>query len=380
MKAQNRGAKNSSAGRSLAGGSRSGVAAGTSGSADPIHLSPRDQLDFLTALQALVDSCIPLQRCVELLPGLFPDGSPKYEVALRIRARVKVGDDIGTALRRSANDIPAYIPRAMTLAGEIGSLPRILGELVDNCRTRLETSRQVAGALVYPGFILGLLAAATIAMAAGQDAIAGAFQAVMDGDILRRNLRTLLACFAGLSLVGCVPFFTGMICLAAARFAPVRTQVLLDRVRLAVPLAGYFRRQHLLALFFSLLHILLSSGLTLEKSLGALKGATGSALFDSGIETMLRAIRQGARTSAAAEAAAVFPPLVITWLKTGDATGDLPGTVRELRTCLAARLADLQKKLSTLVEPVSIVIAGFLVIAFVILIVLPLLTSFGNLL
>lgn len=345
-----------------------------------VTLGIREQIDFLKALRALVDSGVPLQQCVELLPGLFPEDSPKYRLSVTVQAQVKKGADIGAALRRSARGFPKYITQSISLAGEIGSLSRILGELTNHYNTEYETRRQVTNALLYPGFIIALIIGATLAVALNQQAIVSMFSAIVDEELLQRNLGILLACFAVLVLVVSLPLLLPVISVVAAKAGAATLQVALERLRAAIPPFGKYRQERILSMFFSLLHILLVSGLTLERALVTLKGATGSMLYDRGIDQMLQRIRQGASISAAAKEVAMFPPVVLTWLKVGDVTGDMTRSVRELGSYFVSRTSDFEKKLSTIVEPLTIMIAGVLILMFVVLVVLPLLTSFGNLL
>lgn len=345
-----------------------------------VGLSRREQIEFLKALQALIASGLPLQQCVDLLPGLFPEDSAKYRASLELLQKIRRGTDIGTALRRSTRGFPAYITRSLTLAGEIGSLARILEELIAHYATDYETRQKVANALLYPSFILALVFAATIFVSLHQDAIVSMFSAIVDPQLLEHNLTILLSSFmlllvaiAGFLLV---PAFST----AALKFGWTSLVIWLERVRINLPPFGIYYQERILSMYFSLLHILLRSGLTLERALETLKGATGSLLYDRGTDQILEKIRQGAGLRAALAGVSVFPPIVFTWLGVGEATGDMSRSVQELSRYFASRTADFEKKLSIIVEPLTILVAGGLVILFVLLVVLPLLTSFGNLL
>jgi len=140
---------------------------------------------------------------------------------------------------------------------------------------------------------------------------------------------------------------------------------------LHLPLLGLLIRRALLARWARTLATLLEAGIPLVDALGSVAQAAGNPAFEQATRQVQRSVCNGQRLSQALEGAAVFPPLVVQMASVGEEAGALERMMGKTAELFEAEVDDEVKGLSSLLEPLIIVILGTLIGGIVVALYLP---------
>jgi type IV pilus assembly protein PilC len=351
--------------------------------ARPLNLgrpSRRALLGFFRSFSTLVRAGVPMRRALDVAIERTTDGVLR-ESLRAVLADVEHGASLGDAMeRRPRAFAPLYV--AMVRAGEAGG---ILDDVLERLATFLERDadlrKKVRSALAYPvvvlvaalGLVLFLIARIVPMFARMFDA----FHAE-----LPPTTRALLALGTALQqpvtwgLVAAVP-----VAAVCTIFCAARTPggaLLLDRLRLRLPVVGPLLHKAITARVARMLATLLRSGIELVTAIGVVRPVAGSPAYAAALEHVDVALRAGDALTTPLEASRLFDPLAVALVRVGEETG----LVDEMLLKVAAYFeSDVEAAIATLgavLEPALIVALGAVVGFIVFSIFIPLYSLIGS--
>jgi type IV pilus assembly protein PilC len=153
----------------------------------------------------------------------------------------------------------------------------------------------------------------------------------------------------------------------------------LDRIRIRLPLFGNVWLKYQVGLFSRTLSTLLTGGLPLVPSLETAARSIDSKSIAIAVTRSVETVREGKGLSDSLAATKVFPELAIEMIEVGESTGALPQMLNSVAEFFEE---DVQTNLTaamSLIEPLILVVMGFVVITILIALYLPIfsLTSGG---
>jgi general secretion pathway protein F len=131
-----------------------------------------------------------------------------------------------------------------------------------------------------------------------------------------------------------------------------------DRVKLEVPIFGELVRMLALARFAKTLATLLSSGVPLLTALDIVKNIVNNSLLSKSIEDARDAIREGESIAAPLKRSGQFPPLVHHMIAIGERSGQLEEMLQNVAKSYDAQVEMRVAALTSLLEPIMIVVMG----------------------
>jgi type IV pilus assembly protein PilC len=146
---------------------------------------------------------------------------------------------------------------------------------------------------------------------------------------------------------------------------------------LNLPVAGPLLRTLCAARWSRALGTLLSAGTPLADAFDSLTQATGNAFFDRATASIAVRLRRGERLAAAMRAAHCFPPEVVQPVEVAEESGALDSMLLDVASLADRQVDDRIGTLSSLCEPLVIVVLGTLVGGLVIAMYLPII-QLGN--
>jgi type IV pilus assembly protein PilC len=135
-------------------------------------------------------------------------------------------------------------------------------------------------------------------------------------------------------------------------------QRLCDAAPLRLPVVGPLLERALVARWARTLSTLLAAGIPLVDALGSVAQAAGNQVFEQATRQVQRSVAMGQRLSQALQGAAVFPPLVVHMTGVGEESGALDTLIGKTAELFEAQVDEGVKGLSSLLEPLIIVILG----------------------
>ena len=145
-----------------------------------------------------------------------------------------------------------------------------------------------------------------------------------------------------------------------------------DRLKLKAPVFGDLIRKSSIARFTRTLGTLVTSGVPILQALNITKETAGNVVLAEAITKVHDAVKEGESIVAPLEASGVFPPMVISMVDVGEETGQLPEMLLKVAEVYDDEVDNAVESLTSLLEPIMIVLLAFIVGTIVIALFLPL--------
>ncbi len=292
---------------------------------------------------------------------------------LQVRSKVLEGRSLAQALGENPKAFD-HMYRAMVRAGEsAGFLGRILEQLAEYTESSQHTKQKLQMAMIYPLVLLGVsFGVVGLLMTFVVPKLVGMFQ---------HSSRELPALTKGLIAVSdFVGSYWGLATLAALIGAFIGFRVWLKdkkhlmlwhKFLLKVPLVNEVILQSDSARFASTLSILLNSGVPLLEAIRIAGQVLNNQVLRASSENIAVAVQEGSSLHRAMQKADVFPPLLVQMVASGEANGTLG---EQLSHAARNQERELEMMLGTtmgLLEPLTVVFMGGLVMTIMLAILLP---------
>ncbi|WP_145155297.1 type II secretion system inner membrane protein GspF [Pseudomonas oryzihabitans] len=335
------------------------------------RLDANSRTDFTRQLATLVGAAIPLAEALQMLERQSRQAALKA-LLLDLLGQVREGYTLADSLGRHPGTFdPLYL--TLVAAGErAGRLGPVLERLADYLERVQRQRHKARTALIYPL----ALALVSIAVVAGLMAFVVpklTEQFIHSGLQLPWITRALVAVSDGLLVSG--PWLLGLLVLAGVGLQRLLRQVLWrrrwHRQLLRLPRLGELLRTLDSARLTRSLAILVGSGIPVLEGLQVSRATLGNQVLGDALDAAIEQVTAGTGLGRALDRTAVFPPLLVNMVASGEASGTLDAMLE--------RVADAQERdfnqqvdlALALFEPVLILILGGVVLAIVLAILLP---------
>ena len=335
------------------------------------HIPLRDVVFFTRQLATMFSAGMTLERAVSNL--IANEANPRLrKILLAVAADLQKGQSLSEAMGRHPGAFNSlYI--SLIKAGEAGgSLGNTLERLADYLERSEETRRKVISSLYYPVFVLVFLAICVgilvLKIAPMFDRVYKSFGA--DLPVPTRMLMTIsnfLVRNLPLGFLMAMAAGGGLFLFALSD----RGRWVLDAIRLKVPVFGALIQDATMAHFSRTFGLLLSSSVPVVDSLALAGQTVGNVLIRKGVDTVREMIRDGHSIHAAMRRTLVFPSILVQLVATGEETGEVEKLLLKAAEYYEKKVDTLISRLSSLIEPILIVLMGAVVGALVIVIYLP---------
>ncbi len=339
----------------------------------------REKAVFASKLSSLVDAGVPIVRGLTLVAK--QQKKPIFRQALTAVANdVSQGLSLGVAMRRW----PKVFDRltiAMVEAGELGGvLDQTLKRLALLLEQNAKLQNQIKGALAYPVLVLMIAIAVFLGMTifliptfAGIYASLGAelpvfTQMLVDlSGLLRSPFSLYLIAFLILAVWLFIRFYK----------TPLGKRRV-DGFVLKVPLFGDLIQKTETAQFCRTFSSLSKAGVPILMSLELVRDTSNNSIFADAIENCRQEIQDGIPVSVALARKDVFPEMALSMLAIGEETGEMDAMLSKVADFYEDEVEATVKALTSLLEPIMIVIVGGIVGIILIAMYLPMFSIFDK--
>ena len=320
-------------------------------------------------LATLVGASIPL---VEALSALVDQiENPKLKNILsRVKEKVTEGSKLSDALKGYPKIFDDIFVNMINAGESSGALDVVLLRLSEFKESQSKLRSKVVSAMIYP-MIMSIVALALVVMLLIV-VVPQITQILKDtGAVLPLPTRFLMGIsdalvdYWYLFIIG-VPL---LIYLVRRYFKTTKGIELWDRKVLTFPLVGRLTKIIIVARFSRTLATLLASGVPLLTAMGMVKNIVTNTRLKAVIEKTTDNVREGESIAEPLKRSGEFPPLVTHMIAIGEKTGDLEKMLERIADTYDAEVDNTLSTLTTLLEPLMIlVMAG--VVSFIVLSVL----------
>jgi len=328
---------------------------------------------FSRQLAAMINSGIPLTRALYTLSKQVTNNTLSSALG-EIARNVEGGVSFSEALKSYPN-IFSELYVNMIDAGEAGgSLEATLSRLSNQLQKDKELRDNIKSASFYP---LAVIAFAVIILFAMLFFLVPIFVGFFPADAeLPLPTRIIIGASDGLQAYWYIIFpVLALFIFAIRSYARSDTgKRRLDKLKLRLPVFGELIQKSIIASFARTFSTMLATGVPLVAALTASGNATGNTVVIDAARDAAEKIQEGSTVSAPLEESGVFPPMVTHMISVGEETGDIPEMMDKVADFFEEEVATMTKGLTSLIEPLMLVVIGVLVGGMLIALYLPIFT------
>jgi type IV pilus assembly protein PilC len=151
----------------------------------------------------------------------------------------------------------------------------------------------------------------------------------------------------------------------------VAVQIFMDRFTLRLPLFGDLVRKSAIARWTRTLSTMFAAGVPLVEALDSVGGAAGNYIYAQATRQIKQEVSAGTSLTMAMQNSSVFPNMVVQMVSIGEETGALDSMLSKVADFYEAEVDDAVEALSSLMEPMIMVVLGILIGGMVIAMYLP---------
>ncbi|MBI2199791.1 MAG: type II secretion system F family protein [Candidatus Rokubacteria bacterium] len=329
---------------------------------------------FTGQLAAMLSGGLHLVRILTALAAETAN-KPFRKVLEDVRDAITGGASFADSLTRHPHVFDRlYV--AVIRAGELsGSLPQVLDTLTVYLEKTADLRRKVKGAIAYPIVILTVALLVVFVMVVK---IVPIFQGVYAraNATLPAPTRALVA-ISDAVRDSALTVFVVLILVVIGFFAVLQSEAgrrLFDRFKLNVPLFGTLIRKAIMARVCRTLSVLLNSGIPLIEAMETVSKVAGNKVVEEAMATATQRMRDGGTIAETLRETGQFPSMVTQLVATGEESGTLPGMLAKAALYYEQQVDSAVATLSTLIEPVMIVIMGAIAGSIIFALYLPIFT------
>ena len=319
----------------------------------------------------LISAGLPLEASLTALSEQTEDAR-LGQVLTQVKDRVSEGSSLASALNEHKNifsDLYINIVRA----GEAsGTLDIVLLRLADFLEKQAALTSRVRSALIYPIFMFfiggGVL---FFTMTYVIPRIAKIFE---DSQTALPLMTVILIKMSGFfsNNILLLLIFIPLVIFAGYRFNKTeRGKMFFDRLSLKLPVFGKITSMVVISRFTRTLGTLLASGIPLLDALTIGEAVMGNRVYGKTLEEVRTNVREGASLAKPLRDSGVFPPLVTRMIAVGEQTGEMEQMLTKVADIYDQQVETMVSTLTSLLEPVMIVIIGAVMGFIVFAVLLP---------
>ena len=327
---------------------------------------------FSRQLATMMSAGVPLVQGLDIV-GRGHENPAMRDLILEIKTDVEGGTNLSEALAKH----PRHFNELFCNLVEAGEAAGVLDTLLDKLATYLEKTesikKKIKKALFYPTAVLVVAFAVTALLLYF---VVPQFQSLFRGfgaDLpVFTQLVINLSDFVqsnGLIILG-VLIVAGVAFVEAKKRSP-RFAHFLDRAALRIPVIGQILHKAAVARYARTLSTMFAAGVPLVEALESVSGATGNYVYQKAVLEMKEQVASGQQLQTAMRLTNLFPNMVVQMTAIGEESGSLDSMLAKVADFYEEEVDNMIDSLSSLLEPMIMVILGVLVGGLVVAMYLP---------
>lgn len=331
----------------------------------------KEILDFTTQLAVMIRAGISIRQALDGISEQTTNAKFK-RILLDIKSDIESGRQFSEAISKYPKLFgPLYIN--MVKASEMsGAFARMLDRIAAYLQQELETRKMVVGASIYPGIIATMAIGVTVFLLTF---VLPRFAGVFEGKEHALPTPTKFL----MSISGFMTEYWWAILLLAAGVVAgvvlfVRTELggfWWDRLKLVMPIAKRMFRALYISRSLHTMGELLNAGVPMLDTLAITGDISGNRLYRRMWRNVHTSVQQGRKIQTQLGKSSLLPKSVVQMIAAGEDSGKLGEVLAEVSEYYHRVLRDAIKAVTSMIEPLMIVIMGSIVGFIAMAIILP---------
>lgn len=335
-------------------------------------VTDKDITLFTRQLATMMKSGVPLLQSFDIV-GRGHANPAVGKLLLDIKADVETGSSLSQAFRKYPLYFDALFCNLIAAGEQAGILETLLDRLATYKEKILAIKSKIKSALFYP---TAVIAVAFIITAVIMIFVIPAFKEVFKNFGADLPAPTLI-------VIGISDFFVaywylifgaiggGLYAFFEAWKRSEKLQMTMDRLMLRLPIFGEIVRKSVIARWTRTLSTMFAAGVPLVESLDSVGGASGNHVYKTATRQIQTEVSTGTNLTSAMQNTDLFPNMAIQMVAIGEESGALDSMLGKVADFFEQEVDDAVEALSSLMEPIIMVILGVLIGGMVVAMYLP---------
>ncbi len=336
------------------------------------RIRPRDIASLTRQLATLTGAGVPIVQALDIIGT--SDSNPRMQ---NLVGRLKTNVESGTALSKALSEYPKYFdPLFVNLvqAGEhSGQLEQLL-EKIATYKEKMEYIKsKIKKAMFYPASVI---AVAVLVMTVMLIWVIPEFQKLFNGFGASLPAYTRMV----IDLSKSVRDYALVYVLVVAALISTITwlyrrspafRLRADQTLLRIPIIGAILKKAIIARFARSLATMYGAGVPMVEGLEIIAGTAGNRVYEIGIRQIRDQVATGRSLQETMKQADLFPNSVVQMIAIGEQSGKIQDMANKVAVIYETEVDNAVETLSTLLEPIIIVVLGIIVGSLVVAMYLP---------
>lgn len=335
-------------------------------------VTDKDITLFTRQLATMMKSGVPLLQAFDIVGK----GHSNPAVA-RLLLDIKTDVETGSALNQAFRKYPLYFDQLFCNLVGAGEQAGILDTLLDRLATYKEKIQAIKGkiksALFYP---IAVIVVAFVITAVIMIFVVPAFKDVFKsfGAELPAPTLAIIAISDAFVAYWYIIFGSiggGLYAFFESWKRSEKVQIFMDRLMLRLPVFGDLVRKAVIARWTRTLATMFAAGVPLVEALDSVGGAAGNHVYKMATKQIQSEVSTGTNLTSAMTNVNLFPNMVLQMVAIGEESGALDGMLSKVADFFEQEVDDAVESLSSLMEPMIMVVLGTLIGGMVVAMYLP---------
>ncbi|MFH1657802.1 MAG: type II secretion system F family protein [Pseudomonadota bacterium] len=335
-------------------------------------ITEKDISLFTRQLATMMKSGVPLLQSFDIV-GRGHSNPAVGKLLLDIKSDVETGSSLSQAFRKFPLQFDALYCNLVAAGEQAGILDTLLDRLATYKEKIIAIKSKIKSALFYP---VAVLVVAFIITTVIMIFVIPAFKEVFQGFGADLPAPTLF-------VIALSDFFVaywwaifgilggGLYAFLESWKRSENIQIAMDRLLLRMPVFGDIVRKSVIARWTRTLATMFAAGVPLVESLESVGGAAGNHVYKVATRQIQSEVSTGINLTTAMQNANIFPNMVTQMVSIGEESGALDSMLSKVADFFEAEVDDAVDAMSSLMEPIIMVILGILIGGMVVAMYLP---------
>lgn len=335
-------------------------------------IKEKDITLFTRQLATMMKAGVPLLQAFDIV-GKGHNNPAVAKLLSDIKADVETGSSLSAAFRKYPLYFDALFCNLVGAGEQAGILDTLLDRLATYKEKILAIKSKIKSALFYP---ISIIVVAFIITAVIMIFVIPAFKDLFSSFGADLPAPTLIVMAISdifvqwwWAIFGSIGFGVWFFFYTWKR--SLSMQATMDRLMLKVPIFGALIRKATIARWTRTLSTMFAAGVPLVEALDSVAGAAGNRVYYDATKKIQSEISTGTSLTVAMQNAEVFPNMVLQMTAIGEESGALDSMLNKVADFFEAEVDDAVEGLSSLMEPIIMVVLGVLIGGMVVAMYLP---------
>jgi type IV pilus assembly protein PilC len=336
------------------------------------RITEKDITLFTRQLAVMMKAGVPLLQAFDIV-GKGHSNPSVAKLLMDIRAEVETGSSLAAAFRKYPLYFDALFCNLVQAGEQAGILETLLDRLATYKEKMLAIKSKIKSALFYP---IAIVVVAFVITAVIMIFVIPAFKQVFTNFGADLPAPTLFVMGVSDFFVAYWYLIFGVVIGGTYGFFALwrrstAMQIAMDRLLLRAPLFGELIRKSTIARWTRTLSTMFAAGVPLVEALDSVGGAAGNYVYQIATKQIQQEVSTGTSLTSAMQNSNVFPSMVVQMTSIGEESGSLDSMLGKVADFFEAEVDDMVAALSSLMEPMIMVVLGTLIGGMVVAMYLP---------